>query len=225
MSGEFRYAFVKSIPIIASYFFFGASYALLAVSQGISIGLTIAMSFIVYAGSLQFAAVNVLNSAFDPIGTALLSLMINARHIFYGMTMLKPYSKLDWKKTPTIAGLTDETFSVGITIDAPDSLDINWIYFHLTWLNYSYWIIGTVIGITISKILTFEITGLEFVPVALFVTLFLEQWLSNDDHTPAIIGIVIGIVCRLLFGSDHFMIPAMICILSYFLVQYRVKEI
>ena len=221
MKEALKYSFPKTVPIMAGYLFLGASFGVLAVSQGLSLMVTILMSLLIYAGSMQFATINVLQANFHPIGALLLTLMVNARHIFYGITLLKPYSQMDWKKYYTIFGLTDETFSLVVSLDVPKSMDKNWVYFFVTGLNQLYWVVGTILGILLSHFLSFNTEGIEFVLTALFVTIFVEQWLSTEDHTSALTGIVAAIISLVLFGSDHFLIPEMLGIIVFFLFQYR----
>lgn len=220
MKEAFKFAFPKTVPIAAGYLFLGASFGILAISQGLTPLITSLMSLFIYAGSMQFAAINVLQASFNPIGALILTLMVNARHAFYGITMLKPYSQMDWKKIYTIFGLTDETFSLTASLDIPDSINRNWVYFLITGLNQMYWVTGTLIGIFLSNLITFSTEGIEFVLTALFVTIFVEQWLSTDDHTSALVGLLSAILALILFGSNNFLIPAMIGIIAFFLIQY-----
>ena len=220
MKEALKFAFPKTVPIMAGYLFLSASFGILAVSQGLSPLITALMSLLIFAGSMQFAAVNVLLAAFDPIGALLLTLMVNARHVFYGITMLKPYSRMDWKKYYTIFGLTDETFSLNVSLDIPKTVDKNWVYFLITGLNQFYWVGGTLIGILLSHLITFNTEGIEFVLTALFVTIFVEQWLSTDDHTSASVGLIAAILSLFVFGSDSFLIPAMIAIIIFFLTKF-----
>src|SRR5699024_1290476 len=136
-----------TVPIMAGYLFLGASFGVLAVSQGLSLIVTILMSLLIYAGSMQFATINVLQANFDPIGALLLTLMVNARHIFDGITLLKPYSHMDCKKYYTIFGFSDEIFSLVFSLYVPKYMDKNWFYFFVTGLNQLYCVAGTMLGI------------------------------------------------------------------------------
>src|SRR5699024_11184524 len=189
MKEALKYSFPKTVPIMAGYLFLGASFGVLAVSQGLSLMVTILMSLLIYAGSMQFATINVLQANFHPIGALLLTLMVNARHIFYGITLLKPYSHMDWKKYYTIFGLTDETFSLNVSLEIPELINKNWVYFFIIGLNQLYWFLVSIIGILLSNLISFNTEGIEFVLTALFVTIFVEQWLSTDDHTSALTGL------------------------------------
>lgn len=221
MKEALKFSFPKTVPIMAGYLFLGASFGVLAISQGLSPLITGLMSLLIFAGSMQFAAVNVLQASFNPISALMLTLMVNARHIFYGITLLKPYSQMDWKKYYTIFGLTDETFSLTVSLDVPESVDKNWVYFFVTILNQIYWVAGTIIGILLSHFISFNTEGIEFVLTALFVTIFVEQWISTDDHTSALTGLIAAVISLIIFGSAHFLIPAMLAVIVFFLFQYR----
>ena len=221
MKEALKFSFPKTVPIMAGYLFLGASFGVLAISQGLSPLITGLMSLLIFAGSMQFAAVNVLQASFNPISALMLTLMVNARHIFYGITLLKPYSQMDWKKYYTIFGLTDETFSLTVSLDVPESVDKNWVYFLVTALNQIYWVAGTIIGILLSHFISFNTEGIEFVLTALFVTIFVEQWISTDDHTSALTGLIAAVISLIIFGSAHFLIPAMLAVIVFFLFQYR----
>lgn len=217
-----KFSFTHTIPIMAGYLFLGASFGILAQSQGISTFLTILMSVVVFAGSMQFAAVGILTGPFQPLAALILTLTINARHIFYGLTLLQPYRKLKgWRKFYTIFGLTDETFSLNAGLEIPPELDSEKVFFTNTLLNHFYWICGTVLGVVLSSWMTINTQGIEFVLTALFVTIFTEQWLSNRDHFPAILAIVVSIVNIIIFGPGDFLIPTMIILIVVFYAQFQ----
>lgn len=222
MKNELKFAFPLTIPIMTGYLFLGASYGIFAYSQDLPVWLIILSSVLIFAGSAQFTSVPLFNLAFDPIGAALLTLMINARHSFYGITMLDKYQPLKQpKKNYIIFGLTDETFSLVAGRDIPSHLNEEDVYFWMTLLNQSYWIIGTILGVTFSRYFSINTHGIEFVLTALFWTIFVEQWLSSTEHTPALIGLGAGFICLLIFGSGTFMIPSMLLIIAIFLLLYR----
>jgi 4-azaleucine resistance transporter AzlC len=213
-------AFPLTLPIMAGYVFLGISFGLLATSQSISALLTVIMSLFIYSGATQFTAVNLLIASFDPIGSFLLAVMVSARHIFYGITMLPIYSQLSgWKKNYAIFALTDETFSLNVATAVPKNVDKNWFYFLTSFLNQSYWVIGTMIGVFLEKIIVFNIEGIEFILVAMFVAIFTEQWLSAEDHKPALLGLGGSLLMLVVFGSTHFMIPAMFFIIISLLIM------
>lgn len=225
MKDAFKFAFPHTIPIMAGYIFLGIPFGILAVTQGFPPFFAILMSLIIYSGAIQYAAVDVFLASFNPINALLLTLMVGARHIFYGIAMLTKFSKLDSKRYYTIFGLTDETFSVLVSLDVPDDINRDWAYFFITILNQTYWVTGTVIGVLLGSLITFNLDGIDFVLTALFITIFVEQWLSSSSKTPALVGVLSGFISLVLIGPDNFMIPAMIFIVGYFLRQYSTKGV
>ena len=226
MKNALKYSFPLTIPIMAGYVFLGISFGILATSKGLPLYYPVLMGIVIYGGSMQFAAVNLLLAAFNPIGAILLTIMVHARHIFYGITMLAPFNQLTngFRKIYCMFGLTDETFSLLASLEVPEEQDRNWVYFLVTFLNQCYWVIGCGLGAVIGSNLTFNTEGIEFVLTALFVTIFVEQWLNASSHRPAIIGLVGSAVCLVIFGGANFMIPAMIIILILFSLDYY-KEV
>lgn len=226
MKNALKYSFPLTIPIMAGYVFLGISFGILATSKGLPLYYPVLMGIVIYGGSMQFAAVNLLLAAFNPIGAILLTIMVHARHIFYGITMLVPFNQLKngFRKIYCMFGLTDETFSLLASLKVPEEQDRNWVYFLVTFLNQCYWVIGCGLGAVIGSNLTFNTEGIEFVLTALFVTIFVEQWLNASSHRPAIIGLVGSAVCLVIFGGANFMIPAMIIILILFSLDYY-KEV
>ena len=216
-------AFPYTIPILAGYVFLGFSYGVYSSACGLPIWEPILMSIVVFGGSLQFVSVSVFLSTFAPIQTLLLALMVQARHLFYSIAMLKKYKDTDKKmKWYLIFGLTDETFSVIDSADIPDSINKNWFYFWITFLNQIYWIIGSTLGSILGTNLPFDSTGIDFMLTALFVVICLNQFLKEKTHYSTIIGFITSIVCLLIFGSDNFIIPTMVSILI-FLTLFRNK--
>ncbi len=225
MKEAFKFAFPHTIPIMAGYIFLGIPFGLLAVSQGFSPLFAILMSVIIYSGAIQYAAIDVFLASFNPMNAIILTLMVGARHIFYGIAMLTKFSKLDSKKYYTIFGLTDETFSVLVSIDIPENLSRDWVYFFITLLNQIYWVSGTVIGILLGSMITINLEGIDFVLTALFITIFVDQWLNSSSKVPALVGILSGLLCLILFGANNFMIPAMVFIVGFFLYRFNKKGV
>ena len=225
MKEAFKFAFPHTIPIMAGYIFLGIPFGLLAVSQGFSPLFAILMSVIIYSGAIQYAAIDVFLASFNPINAIILTLMVGARHIFYGIAMLTKFSKLDSKKYYTIFGLTDETFSVLVSIDVPENLSRDWVYFFITLLNQMYWVSGTVIGVLLGSMITINLEGIDFVLTALFITIFVDQGLNSSSKVPALVGILSGLLCLVLFGANNFMIPAMVFIVGFFLYRFNNKGV
>ena len=171
------------------------------------------MSLTIFGGSLEFVAVTMLLAPFAPVQTFVMTLLIQARHLFYGISMLDKFRGLGWKRFYLIFGMCDETFSINYTAEIPEGVDRGWFMFFVTMLNHFYWFSGATIGGLVGSLLTFNTEGLDFVMTAMFVVIFLEQWMKEKKHYTAIIGLGSAFVCLAIFGADSFMIPTMICIL------------
>ncbi len=209
-----RTAFPYTIPIFAGFWFLGLTYGIYMNVSGFSFWYPMIMSAVIFGGSLEFVTVNLLLGAFNPLQALTLALMIQARHLFYGISMLDKYKQTGWKKYYLIFGMCDESFSINYTAKIPDDVDKGWFMFWVTLLNQLYWVSGSTLGGLLGSLLTFNTQGLEFVMTAMFVVIFLEQWLKEKKHWTALIGLAASILCLVLFGADDFMIPAMVLILA-----------
>lgn len=205
-------AFPYTIPIFAGFWFLGLAYGIYMNVSGFSFWYPMFMSLIIFGGSLEFVAVTMLLAPFAPLQTLMMTLIIQARHLFYGISMLDKFKGLGWKKIYLIFGMCDETFSINYTADIPKDVDRGWFMFFVTLLNHFYWFSGATLGGLVGSLLNFNTRGLDFVMTAMFVVIFMEQWMKEQKHYTALIGLVGTFLCRLLFGADNFMIPAMICI-------------
>lgn len=213
MRNTIRIAFIDTLPVLTGYLVLGFGFGLVLKSAGYGILVAFAMSFLIYAGSMQYVAVGLLTGGASIITTALTTLMVNARHIFYGISMLDKY-KGSGKKTPyLIFALTDETYSLvcNDNINVYEGQRTNY-YFFVTVFNHSYWVIGSVLGSLVGTLFTFNTTGIDFALTALFITVFVEQWLTSKTHFSALIGILASVTCLTVFGKDSFLIPTMLII-------------
>lgn len=206
-------ALPHTIPVLSGYLVLGSAYGILMNSQGISLLWTAFSSIFIYAGSMQFVTVALLSTGFDLVGALIMTLMVNARHLFYGISFLSKYSNMGSIKPYLVFSLTDETFSLLCSLKAPAHVHEKWFYFYISLLNHIYWISGSILGGILGGLLKFETRGLEFVLTALFVVIFISQWKTAKNHIPAIIGVLSALVCRLIFGATDFIIPSMILIL------------
>ena len=204
-----RAAFGHTIPVLAGYVCLGAAYGLLMQAKGLGLGWTLAISVCTYAGSLQFVMIGLLTSAFEPVYAFLLALMVNARHLFYGISMLGRFQGMGWKKWLLVFGLTDETFSIHCAAKAPEGVDKGQFMLCVSLLDHSYWIIGSVIGSVAGALLKFDTTGVDFAMTALFVVIAVGQWKENKRHLPALLGGVCTFVSLSLIGPDNFLLPAL----------------
>lgn len=221
-----KHAFITSLPVMAGYIVLGMGFGLLLSAKGYSFLWAILMSVTIYAGSMQYVGVNLLASGATILSTALMTLMVNARHLFYGISMIESYRDLGWRKGYAIFGLTDETYSLVCgKQELPDGVDRKNFIFLLTLLNQCYWILGSSIGAVLGNVIPFDTKGVDFSMTALFVIIFVEQWEKNRQHLPAILGLIISLICRIIFGADQFLIPAMIGITcGLFLFQKKWKK-
>lgn len=206
-------AFPYTIPIFAGFWFLGIAYGIYMNVSGFSFWYPMLMGLTIFGGSLEFVAVSMLLSPFAPVQTLIMTLMIQARHLFYGISMLDKYKGMGWKKFYLIFGMCDESFSINYTANIPEDVDKGWFMFFVTLLNQLYWVSGAAIGGILGSFITFDTEGLDFVMTAMFVVIFLEQWFKEGKHYTALIGIVASVVCLVGFGADSFMIPTMLCIL------------
>lgn len=220
----FRTAFPYTIPIFAGFVFLGAAYGIFMNSLGFSAIYPIIISLIVFAGSMEFIAANLLVAAFNPVQAFFLTLMVNARHLFYGISMLEKYRGIGKKKWYMVFGLCDETFAINNTIDVPKHVNRGWVMFFVTVLNQCYWVLGATLGGVFGSFITFNTEGLEFVMAALFIVIFLEQWMKEKNHRSSLIGLGASIVCLIIFGGSSFIIPAMLAILGLLTLSRKSLE-
>lgn len=221
-----KHSFITSLPVMAGYVVLGTGFGVLLSAKGYSFWWAILMSITVYAGSMQYVGVDLLGSGASIVSTALMTLMVNARHLIYGVSMIEGYRDLGWRRWYAIFGLTDETYSlVCNSSDLPSGVDRKNFYFLLSLMNQCYWVFGSFLGAFLGNTLSFNSAGIEFSMTALFVSIFIEQWESNKQHFPAILGLGASLICLLIFGSGRFLIPSMICIsIGLFLARNKLKK-
>ena len=202
-------AFRDTIPVLTGYLFLGAGFGILLSEKGYGIGWAFFMALFMFAGSGQYLGVELLATKASLITTAIATLLVNARHLFYGISLLDTYGDAGKKKPYMIFGLTDETYSLVTQNQPPEGISRHAYCFLVTLLDHIYWICGCVLGNVAGSLLPISFEGVEFVLTALFVTMFVEQWLTHKDHTPAIIGVVSTALCLMIFAKDIFLIPSM----------------
>lgn len=205
----FKAALPCTLPICVGFLFLGMSYGFLMRSKGFSFVYPMLMSFFIFAGSMEFVTVNLLLSAFHPIYAFFLTLMVNARHLFYGISMLEKYKKVGWKKLYLIYGMCDESFTINCTVTPPPDVDKGWFMFFVTLLNQIYWVSGATLGALLGYVIQFNTKGIEFVMTALFAVMFINQWEETKNHRSALTGVGCSSLCLLLFGAGNFILPAM----------------
>ncbi|MGN1081128.1 MAG: AzlC family ABC transporter permease [Acutalibacteraceae bacterium] len=209
----FKAAFPYTIPIFAGFWFLGIAYGIYMNVSGFGFWYPMIMGITVFGGSLEFVAVSMLLSSFAPLQTLLAALVIQARHLFYGIAMLDKFEGMGWKRFYLIFGMCDETFSVNYTAEIQEGVDKGWFMFFVTLLNQIYWVSGAAIGGLLGSAVKFNTEGLSFVMTAMFVVIFTEQWMKEKKHYTAVLGLAASAACLAVFGSESFLIPSMICIL------------
>ena len=219
-----RAAFPHTIPIMTGYLFLGMTYGVYMRASGFSAWYPMLTSLAIFAGSMEFVTVNLLLGAFNPLQAFTMTLMVNARHLFYGLTMLKKYGGAGWKKIYLIFGLSDETFSVNCAVDAPEGVDQYWFMFFITLLDQLYWFAGSALGGLFGSIISFSTEGIDFVMTAMFVVIFLENWLKEKNHASSLIGLGLSALCLIAFGADGFIIPSMLAIIGTLTLLRRPLE-
>ncbi len=206
-------ALVSTIPVLTGYLVLGFGFGIILKANGYSILLALAMSALIYAGSMQYVAIGLLTGGASFLTTALTTLMVNARHLFYGISMLDKYKNIGKRKPYLIFALTDETYSLvcNDNLDIPESDKADY-YFWVSLFDHIYWTVGSVAGAVVGSLVKFNSEGIDFALTALFITVFLEQWLTTKKHSPAVIGVLVSVACLVIFGSENFLIPTMLVI-------------
>ncbi len=214
--GALKSAFPHTLPVMAGFMFLGTAYGVLMHSIGLGVGWTFLMSFLVFAGSMQYVAIALFAAPFNPINALAVTLMVNARHLFYGLSMLGKIKEAKKFKPYVIFTLCDEAFSILCATNPPAGVDSGWFMFFIAFLCRWYWILGSLCGAVLGPLITIDLKGLDFALTAMFVVTLLNQWSNKSNRASALIGIGCSLVCLLLFGPDSFMIPAMLLMLGVF---------
>lgn len=204
--------FLDTIPVLTGYLFLGMGFGILLSENGYGVLWALAMSIFVFAGSGQYLAVSLLANSAGLLSAAIATLLVNARHLFYGISLLEKYKGAGKKKPYMIFALTDETYSLVTQNEPPEGMSRHSYCFAVSMLDHIYWIIGCTLGALAGQFIPINYEGIEFVLTALFVTMFVDRWLTNKDHFPAVVGVCATLVSLLIFGSEIFLIPAMVLI-------------
>lgn len=207
-----KYAFKQSLPIMAGYIVLGMGFGVLLETKGYGAGWAFLMSGFIYAGSMQYVTIDLLTGGASLISAALMTLMVNARHLFYGISMIERYRDTGPYKPYLIFALTDETYSVVCSGTVPEGVDEKKYFFLVSLFAQCYWITGSVLGSLLGAMANFNSAGIDFSMTALFLVVFVEQWRSTKNHTSAIAGVAASLICLLIFGADRFLIPSMVSI-------------
>ncbi|MFL0198083.1 AzlC family ABC transporter permease [Clostridium sp. WILCCON 0269] len=212
MKKVIKEAFLTTIPVMLGYLSVGIAFGLLFEKSGYNFLWAVFMSIVVYAGSMQFIAINLLVSGVGFIQIALMTLFVNIRHVFYGLSFIDRFKDMGKKKTYMIFSLTDETYSLLCSSKPPEGVNNNLFFFCIAFFNQIYWIVGTIIGSLVGSLIKFNTKGIDFAMTALFVVIFMEQWFTYKTHVPALIGIASTIFSILIFGANDLIFPSMLII-------------
>ena len=208
----FRKAFRTSVPVMAGYIVLGFGFGVLLSDAGYGVAWALAMSLLIYAGSMQYVGISLLTGGATLLAAILTTLMVNARHLFYSISMIRPYQNAGKYKPYMIFALTDETYSLLCDGRTPEGVDAQRYRFWVSLMNHSYWVLGSVLGSLLGPVLPFSTEGIAFSMTALFIASFTEQWITAKDHIPALTGLICTAASLALFGRDRFLIPAMLLI-------------
>lgn len=222
-----REAFPHTLPIMAGFSFLGLAYGVYMNSMGFSFIYPLIFSLAIYTGTMEFITASLLLGAFNPLNAFFLSLMVGARHLFYGISMLEKFNDTGKKKFFLIYGMCDESFSVNCIAEPSTSTNKGWFMFFITLLNYIYWSTASTLGALIGSTIPFDIKGIEFVMTALFIVIFIDQWFSQEEYLPFFIGIGAPALCLIIWGAKNFMLPSMaliVLILTIFRKKLEKKE-
>ena len=214
----FRKAFPYTIPVLTGYLFIGIAFGVMYAEKGYSFLWAILMSLLVYAGSGQYLAVNFFVPGFSFLQVIFLTFMVNVRHIFYGISLLEKFNKMGKKRWYMIFGLTDETYSLLCTTNVPEDVEEDKFLFVISIMNQSYWVLGSAIGAIVGTVLPINSEGIDFAMTALFVVIFVEQWMEKKNRIPEIIGVAVAVVALVIFGASSFVLPAMLAIVALLFV-------
>lgn len=214
----FKKAFPYTIPVLTGYLFIGIAFGVMYAEKGYSFLWAILMSVMVYAGSGQYLAVNFFVPGISFVQVIFLTFMVNVRHIFYGISLLERFNKIGKSRWYMIFALTDETYSLLCTTKVPEGVDESKFLFAISVLDHAYWVLGSAIGAIAGALLPISSEGIDFAMTALFVVIFIEQWMDKKNRIPEIIGVVIAVIGLLIFGANNFVLPTMLAIVALLFV-------
>lgn len=216
VKSSFSYAFKQTIPIMMGFIFLGITYGLYMNQNGFNFLYPTSMAFFIFGGSIEFVVADLLLKPFNPVNIFMLTLIINSRHFFYGLSMLEKYSHSGWKKYYLIFGMCDESFSINYSTKIPSLINSGYFMFFVTLLNHFYWVFGAFLGGILGSYLTINLEGMSFVMTALFIVLFVDQLLREDNHLSSILGITISMILLFLVGKTFFLPLSMILVILIF---------
>lgn len=220
----FTAAFREASPVMAGFIFLGLGYGIYMTGCGFSPWWPVCMAATVYAGSVEFIAVTLLLSTFNPLYALIITLFINGRHIFYSISILGKYQSLGWKKYFLVSGLSDEAFSLNYMAEPRAGIRHDWFMLWVTLLLYLSWVGGASLGGFAGATGLSVIKGIEFVMPAMFIVIFISQWQKETSHTSSVVGLCAAIACLLLFGKTYFLLPALAFVTVAFSIRWIITK-
>ena len=217
-------AFVDSIPIMAGYIFIGIGFGIIMMDKGMGIWWVLATCVLIYSGAMQFVTINLITGGASFVASAITALMVSCRHLFYGISMIEGYKNSGWRKPYLIYALTDETYALVCRNNLPERMDRHTYCFLLSLFNQCYWLIGCALGSLAGVLITFSTEGIDFAMTALFVSIFVDQWTETKDKSSALTGLGMSLLCLIIFGPQHFLIPTMIGITAMLTIIDKVRK-
>ena len=209
----FKKALTACLPVISSFIVIGISFGVVVQSRGYGALWAGAMSLFIYAGSMQFVALELMASGAGLLTAAITTVMVNLRHVFYGLSMIEQYKNMGKAKPYLIFALCDETYSLVCNPPELEPGEKKAFYLLVSLMNQASWVLGSILGGVLGAALPFSTEGIDFALTALFVSVVAEQWLSTKEHTPALLGLGLSLLCLLLFGPENFLLPSLLLIL------------
>lgn len=223
--GSIGFAFRQSVPVMLGYIFLGIAFGLLLQDAGYHFWWAFLSSVVIYAGSMQFVLVSLLTGGASLFYAAVMTLFINGRHIFYGLSFVEKYKKMGLACPYMVFSLTDETYSLLCSTKVPEGMEENKVFFWISFLDHCYWVIGSVLGALAGSRIGFDSTGIDFSMTALFIVIVVEQWQEQKSHFAALLGAVCGVSWLLILGPDRFILPALCsCVIVLLVVQGQAKD-
>lgn len=218
-----KLAFPTTLPVLTGYLFLGIGYGILMNKSGLSLSLTFIMSSLVFTGAMQFASIPLFLSSFNPLSILILALMVNLRHLFYGISLLPKYKNLGFKKFFMIFALSDETFSINVATKIPADINPSWFYFFVSLLDYIYWNLASILGFLLASQIPNNLKGIDFVLTALFYVLFLNQWQTKQNRSYLLLGLICTLIALILVGKTQFLLLAMVLLFACIAIEYKRK--
>ncbi len=196
----------------------GIGYGILMEKHGFGPLWSLLSGLIIFSGTVQFVSVTMLGSG-SVIMAAVTALMVAARHIFFSISMIGRYRSEGKRKWYLFYALCDESYAMLSKDDGPEGVNTSNYRLLVTLFDQSAWVIGSFLGGWIGTLITFDSTGIDFAMTALFTTVFVQQWIDSKSHIPAVLGVAATLICRIIFGRDIFLIPAMVIIIAFLTIM------